>query len=189
MHQTREQYLNAFLDEIRPVFAAEGYPLPEKIRVTCGFPSQNARSALKRIGEHWHADASADGTHEIMISPVLDDVWDVTGTLVHELCHAALPLGTGHKGDFPKLAKKLHLEGKPTSTTVGVAFKSTFGALVESLGDYPHARLNVSSKKTQGTRMLKACCAECGYTIRLTQKWADVGLPSCPTHETTLSLS
>jgi hypothetical protein len=29
--------------------------------------------------------------------------------------------------------------------------------------------------------MLKAECPECGYTIRLTKKWADVGLPTCPT--------
>jgi hypothetical protein len=40
----------------------------------------------------------------------------------------------------------------------------------------------------QSTRMLKAECAECGYTIRLTKKWADVGLPSCPTDGAALTL-
>jgi len=29
--------------------------------------------------------------------------------------------------------------------------------------------------------MLKASCT-CGYTVRLTKKWADLGLPNCPKH-------
>jgi len=36
--------------------------------------------------------------------------------------------------------------------------------------------------------MLKAECPECGYTIRLTKKWAEVGLPSCPTDGAALAL-
>src|SRR4030088_2490873 len=35
---------------------------------------------------------------------------------------------------------------------------------------------------------LKADCPECGYTIRLTKKWADLGLPSCPTDGAPLTL-
>lgn len=27
--------------------------------------------------------------------------------------------------------------------------------------------------------MLKALCGGCGYTIRLTRQWADVGMPTC----------
>lgn len=33
--------------------------------------------------------------------------------------------------------------------------------------------------KKQATRMIKVCCPGCGYTIRTTQKWIDVGLPTC----------
>jgi hypothetical protein len=36
--------------------------------------------------------------------------------------------------------------------------------------------------------MLKAECPECGYTVRLAKKWADVGLPSCPTDGAYLAL-
>ena len=36
--------------------------------------------------------------------------------------------------------------------------------------------------------MLKAECPECGYTIRLTKKWADLGLPTCPTEGGALAL-
>jgi hypothetical protein len=50
------------------------------------------------------------------------------------------------------------------------------------LGEYPHAALNVGRVLTpQSTRMLKASC-HCGYTVRLTKKWADAGLPCCPLH-------
>jgi hypothetical protein len=36
--------------------------------------------------------------------------------------------------------------------------------------------------------MLKAECPECGYTIRLSKRWPDVGLPSCPTDGAALAL-
>lgn len=36
-------------------------------------------------------------------------------------------------------------------------------------------------RKVQSTRLLKACCTSCGYTVRVTKRWADKGLPVCPT--------
>lgn len=39
-----------------------------------------------------------------------------------------------------------------------------------------------SAKPKQGTRLIKASCSECGYTVRVTQKWLDVGPPHCPVH-------
>jgi hypothetical protein len=48
-------------------------------------------------------------------------------------------------------------------------------------GDKPIILRPDDRPKKQSTRMLKAECPECGYTIRLTKKWADVGLPRCPT--------
>jgi hypothetical protein len=180
-NQTREQWLGEFIAEIRPVFGALNHPLPDKIRVTCGFPSKHARSALKRrIGEHWSPSASSDGTHEIFISPVIDDPVEAIGVLVHELAHAATD-GDGHQGRFPTLVKSLKLEGKPSATTVGADFRAEFGALIDSLGQYPHARLNVNDRKKQPTRLLKAWCSSCGYTVRVTGKWAAIGLPICPT--------
>jgi len=56
---------------------------------------------------------------------------------------------------------------------------------------YPHALLN-DVRKRQPTRMLKATCPnpDCAirfnvegnkpYTVRITQQWADAGMPSCP---------
>ena len=46
---TREDWINSFIAEFRPVFDSAGFPLPAKIRGTCGFPSTKARS-LDRVG-------------------------------------------------------------------------------------------------------------------------------------------
>ena len=123
---------------------------------------------------------SADGHHEILISPVIDDPLQVFATLVHELSHAATD-GDGHGSRFTKCVRSLWLEGKPTSTVAGDAFKQNFKDLLASLGTYPHAKMNIDAlRKKQSTRMLKASCPACGYTVRLTKTWADQGLPSCP---------
>jgi len=188
MYTNREEYLKAAVAELRPIFSSTGFPLPDLIRVACGFPSSKARSQHRAIGEHWSPSASGDDHHEILISPVMDNPYEVWGVLVHELCHAATD-GDGHRGRFPTAARALWLEGKPTATTIGTDFRVNMQAVVESLGDYPHAALNVGlQKKTQSTRMLKAVCPHCGYTLRLSHKWAykdgAVNLPLCPNDST-----
>jgi hypothetical protein len=138
---TREDWLAQAIAELRSVFSALNHPLPDSIRVACGFPSSNARSAKNRaVGEHWSAKASSDNTHEILISPVIDDPVRVLGILVHELAHASTD-GDGHKGRFPALVRSLSLEGKPTATTEGEKFKAEYQPLLADLGAYPHAKL------------------------------------------------
>jgi hypothetical protein len=173
----REQWLQDALNEVSPVFAGHGYPLPDKIRVTCGFPAGSRGG--KRIGEHWSPVASDDAHHEILISPTLADSSRVLDVLVHELCHAST-LGDGHGKKFGKIARLMKLEGKLTATTGGDAFKQDMANILQGLGDYPHAKLNLSDRKKQGTRLLKAVCPACGYTVRVTAKWAVFGLPICP---------
>jgi ribosomal protein L37E len=179
MHSNREEWLKTAVEELRPIFDAVNFPLPDRIRVTCGFPSSRARANNAFIGEHWSPAASTDDHHEILISPVVDDPLQVFSTLVHELCHAATD-GHGHDRVFLKCARSLWLEGKPTATVAGDAFKANFSNVIESLGAYPHARLNIEAiRKKQSTRMLKAVCPDCGFTVRLSQAWADKGLPVC----------
>jgi len=188
MHTIREEWLNAAVEELRPIFDSNGYPLPERIRVTCGFPSSRARANNRFIGEHWSPKASSDKHGEILISPVVDDKVQVFATLVHELAHAATD-GDGHGKKFVKCVRSLWLEGKPTATVAGDTFKTNFSNLMAGLGDYPHARLNIEAvRKKQTTRMLKAFCPSCGYTVRLSQYWANQGLPTCPNDRNTLSL-
>ena len=179
---TREEWLNKLTDSLRPLFASAGGKIPEQVRTTCGWPSQGAKATkTRRLGECWGAESSGDQHFEIFITPLLDDGNEVAGTLVHELCHAALGIKEGHRAKFKKLATGLGLEGKMASTTVGDDLKITLAKLIEEIGPYPHAKLSLKEKKKQGTRMLKVVCPDpaCGWSARTTQKWVDVGLPTC----------
>ena len=188
----REAYLTALVEQVRPRFFALGAPFPESLHLSVGFPSKGglARKA-RRIGECWDASASADGQRHIFISPLLVDPVEVGATLVHELAHAALPDGVGHTKPFAGLAQALGLEGKPTATTAGADLRSQLLSLTSALGPYPHAGLShlvLGGDKPQTTRMLKTVCPEpgCGYTVRLSRQWLDLGAPLCPIH--TLSM-
>lgn len=181
-YATREEWLTAAIEELRPVFIAVGKPLPQAIRVACGFPLNAKRS--KAIGECWIASASADGVIEILISPVLADPRAVFEVLVHELCHATSG-AFNHGVNFQRVASLMLLEAcgagsQPWKSTRGTAdFAQTYGAIIDGLDAYPHGQLTYTDRKVQGTRMLKACCPSCGYTVRLTTKWAAQGLPTC----------
>jgi hypothetical protein len=180
IYSTREEWLTAATEEFRAVFAANSFPIAANIRLSCGFPSTAKRSGA--IGECWADTSSADKTMEILISPVLAEPMRVADVLVHELCHTTAG-AMNHGATFRKAAEAMHLipcvaKGYK-ATSHGDAFVAVFKQLVESLGDYPHAELSLSGRKTQTTRMLKAVCPTCGYTVRLTQKWAAMGLPTC----------
>jgi hypothetical protein len=63
---------------------------------------------------------------------------------------------------------------------VGGVVSDRFKLLVGQLGDYPHAELKSMPKlKKCGTRMIKLGCDSCGYIVRTTQKWIDLGTPTC----------
>lgn len=177
---TREDWLMTLIEEVRPLFPAHtGQNLPGKIRVACGFPSAARRSGA--IGECWADASSADGHFEILISPVLDDPTQVAATLVHELCHA-LPGSMNHGKTFAFHAAHMGLVSGAKgwkSTGPGADFATRYGAILADLGPYPHAQIIMSNKPKQTTRMLKATCPACGYTVRLTRTWAEKGLPIC----------
>lgn len=168
---SREDWLNRFVTLARPVFAAKGYPIPAKVRVSIGFTSNGAKG--KAIGECWSDLASADGSFEIFIVPGQDDGREVAAILTHELAHAAVGLKAGHGPVFGKAARALGLVGKLTATTGGEAWDAWSAPILKRMGQLPHAKLaGVSSgPKKQTTRMLKATCDSCGFTVRGTKSW------------------
>lgn len=180
---TREQWLTKAATLLAPHFKSRGFTLPANVRMTCGFPSKKAFGRKQRIGECWSAEASGDKHFEVFISPVLDGPMAVLETLVHELCHATVGLAEGHKGKFAACARQMGLEGKLTATTAGERFKTEIGTpVLKALGKYPHAKLTGTVKeKKQTTRLIKCVCEDCGYTIRTTRGWLDMGgAPICP---------
>lgn len=177
----REQWLEAAVNELRPVFKKAGYTIPPKMYVSVGWPSSGGtRSKNATIGQAWAPEASEDNTGHIFISPVLASEQDVLGTLVHEVGHIVVGHKHGHKAPFVRFCKAINLEGKPTATTVGPTLANTLTEIVERIGAYPHSKLAPAERKVQGTRLLKVMCPDCGYTIRVTRKWLDEGVPTCP---------
>jgi len=175
-HSTREGWLQEFVERSRPLFAEAGAPLPEKVRVSIGFPSKGQRS--KVIGECFYASAAADGVNEIFIRPSLQaNPSQIADVLTHELIHAALPEGEGHGKQFGKVARALGLEGKLTSTTAGEKWHELHDPILAELGEFPGAALGsaviAGGKKKQTTRMLKVSCPECGWHFRTSQQNID----------------
>lgn len=177
---TREEWLTAAVEELRPFFNLASHPVARSIRVTCGFPSNYRRSRLH--GECWASTASRDGTYEIMVSPTLADPIRVFATLVEQMTHTVAG-AMGLTSTYRQVATDMLLLPDAArgwkQCSFGEAFIAAYVDIIDSLGPYPHAELDLSERKTQSTRLLKAVCPSCGYTVRLTAKWAVQALPVC----------
>lgn len=149
-------------------------------RISVGFP-KGSRGGRTSIGQCWNCQLSADGTFEVFVSPVLNDA-DAAHVALHELVHVSDALKSGHKGEFKRLATAVGLVGKMTATTAGAPLAAQLKSWMEGLGVYPHAPLKPSESakgKGPGSRLLKLTCCDCGYTLRVTRKWLDMGTPIC----------
>lgn len=187
-HKTREAWLEAcaalivkkHADVFQTHFADTGLEHLQHLKVSTGFPSRGGLT--KVIGECWAARGAEDEkSHHIFINPRLTDIVQVVATLAHEMVHAADDGEHKHKGPFLKACREMGLEGKATATVAGAAFAEWARELDTKLGTYPHVGLvPVMEIKKQSTRMLKLEADCCGYVVRTTQKWIDVGVPSCP---------
>jgi hypothetical protein len=185
---TREQWLNKATNLMRPTFAKAGFPIPEKVKVSCGWPHQHgAARKNRRVGECWGPKTSSDKMVQVFISPTLDDHdgdgVELLGVLAHEMAHAAVGVDVGHKGRFVACIRALGLEGKPTATHAGAEFVLGVAApIMAKAGRYPHGRMQPTQRdKVQTTRLLKVQCPKCGYICRVTRVWLDaVGAPLCP---------
>ena len=178
-NKNREYWLNSACRFIVRELESLGYSVP-RYRVTASFAAGGGAS-LKAIGQCIYPEASEDNTTEILVSLTQAEPLDVAAVLCHELIHAALP-GAGHGPRFRRAALAMGLQGKMTATTAGDQFKAMIAPLLAELGEYPHAACDVSSqRKKQTTRMVKCQC-HCGYTVRTTAKWIEVGVPHCPHH-------
>lgn len=149
------------------------------MRFALGFTSSGYRS--KAIGECWDVMASGDRHAEIFIKPDQDNPVKVAGILAHELVHAAVGVKEGHKGRFKTVCKALGFTKQMRHALPDAEMQRVvMDPIIKKAGPLPHKKMSFKSgKKKQGTRLLKAECSECGYTVRITKKWADAGLPYC----------
>lgn len=180
---TREVWLSKAAQRFEPWLMNSGVAaasLPT-YRVSCGFPKGGKGGRGATIGQCWSADASKDKAREIFVSPTLDNPVDVLSTLLHEMCHAMLPSGVGHKGDFIKVAKAVGFTKPWTQTPCTDALTAKLTTVSEDLGPYPHASLNPKMVKKQTTRLILSVCGPndtngepgCGAKWRSSQQVLD----------------
>lgn len=185
MTQTREQWLNAAVDELRPLFKnMASVTLPKDIRVSTGWSKRPKKNS---IGWTWPTGSTSDKVNNVFISPEVEDSLRVLEVLAHELCHVADDCKNAHKGNFVTIFRAIGMEGKVTQCNAGETLKLEMGFILSSLGPYPHVALYAmptDSAPKQTTRMIKVVCVnnpECEYTVRMTRKWLDeMGAPGCP---------
>jgi hypothetical protein len=96
-----------------------------------------------------------------------------------------LPPTVKHGKQFRDIALLVGLQGKMRQTTPTLLLTEKLKAIAANLGTLPHAKLNFTGAsdvpKKQAKKWLKAeCGASCGYSVRITSKWAKIGLPACP---------
>lgn len=204
---TREQWLlERVIVDLNPIFTNAGYTLPD-IRVSCGWTGVGQEGCT--LGICFHTEASAAKVNEIFVSPAIDDPALVLAVLMHEMAHAVAGVQHQHDAKYVEVCKAVGLtQDLPNQASPGAALKRHLARIARTCDAYPHAKVNPpppspggggggkqeqdtppKESKPQSTRLLKADCGTCGYTIRLTMKWASKGLPACPCCKALLTLA
>src|SRR5688500_14729498 len=115
----------------------------------------------------------------------MEDPMETFGILAHELCHAALPQGTGHKRPFVDLAHRMLIEGDPKHMLHGDASVTRWPAPLTVLRPFPPATMvdpvnaSTGGAKNPKKRKHKMVCTHCSMTFRPAEKWISPGL-QCP---------
>lgn len=213
IHKTRESWLNKAVEHLTHLYAQtseHGEPVRvPSVVVGVGFPLTGGR---KSRGVCWPTKAAADGVSQIYMSPALgnDDVQQILVTLIHELAHAIDDCESGHTGRFRKLVEQMGLVAPFTSATANEGLIELLKPILDDLGEYPHAKLDIgmSKKKPQVNRQIKAECKAivdeadvadheayanrlgetCGYKVRASQTMYDIAVPDCPVHDVQLEV-
>ena len=162
---TRDEWLLAAKKLLDPLYT--GTPAKVRdVRASVGFPAgKRSGKSLHAIGV-CHYDAQ-DTMPQIWIHPEIDNPARVLDILAHELAHAYLPVGTGHKGDFKRTAEAIGLTGQMTATVAGPDFTAVAKELLAVLGPYPHSKLTYqeATGRKQTTRQILVDCP-CGIKFR-----------------------
>lgn len=185
LSKTREEWLTTAATTLSRWLKDVGAGSVPQYRLSVGWPLGRRKAGGKgvhAIGQCFNNVLSKDNHYEIFISPELDEPARVLDVLLHELVHAFVGIDAKHGREFALIAKRAGLLGPMTATTASEPLKIKLLDLSASIGEYPHGRLNAGGdelKPKQGTRLIKLECPSCGYVIRTTQKWIDLGLPTC----------
>jgi hypothetical protein len=167
--RNREQWLAAFASAAKPSIARNisgGGDEEAAIRLSCGFPPKTGRKAA--LAAVVPPTASQDFTAEIFVSPTVDDAATVAKSIIPLLQVA-------QAGNWRNAAPTV---AKPLDTIPQWAT-----AILERLGSYPHAALEIAAAPKQTTRLVKVECLNTNhqYIARVSNSTlVQFGAPICP---------
>jgi hypothetical protein len=165
--RNREQWLAAFASAAKPSIARNisgGGDEEAAIRLSCGFPPKTGRKPA--IAAVVPPTASQDFTAEIFVSPTVDDAATVAKSIIPLLQVA-------QAGNWRNAAPTV---AKPLDTIPQWAT-----AILERLGSYPHAALEIAAAPKQTTRLVKVACLNDNYIARVSNSTlVQLGAPICP---------
>lgn len=161
---TREDWLNQAAELMRTWFKEAGNPLPDKVHVSIGFTGSRSKKA---IGACWSVESSEDGRCQVYIVPTLKGEAYYLEVLAHELCHASLPTGTGHKRAFQILAASIGLQAPWKATTAGPELAARLATMASQLGPLPHPQLVAMNEKKKQTTRLRLYLCQCEKPIKV----------------------
>ena len=177
-YTTRESWLLAAVEALRPLFLKKKHVIPKTCMVSCGFASTGTRS--HHIGQCWSTDSSTNDINQIFISPTLEDPIDVLDTLVHELVHAVDDCEHKHGKEFKKIALDVGLKGPMRSASAGPELKAQLEVISQALGPYPHGKLKVTHRIRINRSRPRAKCPICSYQVPMLKRFLEYGAPICP---------
>ena len=165
---------------------------PEKIILTV--QSKGRKNALGWFwSDSWKLKKAS--YHEINLSAEHLAEHNMGETLLHELAHAENchqgiqdcdKSGRRHNKKFKTMAEKLGLTVEKAGS-LGWAYtdlaepgKQFLEGIKFDRSIFEMFRKGASKSGKQSTRLLKCECPDCGYVVRTTQKWLDIGVPTCP---------
>lgn len=175
--RNREGWLTELAAMLRPVF--RGFTVGP-YRVTCGWPCKGGTGKSgRRVGECHFPKGSSDRTHELFISPLLDDPAEVGGTLAHELAHVAAGLEAAHGRGFLRVCRHVGLtRGRPASVGPGRLLGEEIRKMTDRLGLYPHKKMILVAKAVRPAVIVGLACPSCDCRVTISKRWVDeAGLP------------
>jgi hypothetical protein len=174
-HDTREEWLAAAIEELKPILEEAGAPAFLTPLVSIGIPSSRGMASKKQsIGECWPDKTTEAGRCTIFISPFLDpntETLKILGVLLHELCHAAVGCKAGHGTAFSRIMQIMGFVKPWTVANTppeGSELEAKLKKIADKLGPFPHHKLKLTDRPTEKaeTRMKKFVCNKCSQVIR-----------------------
>lgn len=175
----RVAFYEAAYDRIRAEILTEA---PPAVTITVGFPSKKRSGKNMTIGECAY-DCIKDhgegfgGENLITLHPIVgDDIVRALATLLHEMIHAALEPGVGHKKPFQVVCKRVGLLKPWTATEPDADLQNRLrGIALDVEADLGYLPTGVyvppPAPAPRKTTIVKVACAcEDGVTISLSQK-------------------